>query len=267
MADHYAVLEIQQTASNAEINSAYYRLARIHHPDKNLHNVEEATERFKKIQNAHAILSDETKRCQYDIGRATASSFADTGGAGSGAGATRDDEPPDEFIFVPFEFMFPPRFVRNWQEWAWGVGGERRDREPEQERWDRRMEEIYQERAERQQDVQRKEEERAAAKQAQKDASDRERRNAMQREAAQQEARWQREGATTFEAKASTCLHSAFCIKNQLRKKVRCHACGFKRGVTEFECPHCARHICQKCITDFAAKRKAVDSQDESSVL
>jgi DnaJ family protein A protein 5 len=49
MADYYAVLEVQQTATAAEIHSAYRRMALLHHPDKNLENKEAATERFQEV--------------------------------------------------------------------------------------------------------------------------------------------------------------------------------------------------------------------------
>lgn len=49
MSDHYAVLEIQQTATGSEITAAFRRLAMMHHPDKNPGNIAEATEQFQKV--------------------------------------------------------------------------------------------------------------------------------------------------------------------------------------------------------------------------
>jgi curved DNA-binding protein CbpA len=46
--DYYEALEIERTATNEEIKSSYRRLARIHHPDKNLDNPE-ATAAFQKV--------------------------------------------------------------------------------------------------------------------------------------------------------------------------------------------------------------------------
>jgi DnaJ family protein A protein 2 len=62
--DLYAILEISKTASEAEISSAYKRLARIWHPDKN--KSPEAKLKFQDIQHAHQILSDPEKRAHYD---------------------------------------------------------------------------------------------------------------------------------------------------------------------------------------------------------
>ena len=63
--DLYAVLGVQKTATQDEIKSAYRKLAVKYHPDKNPGN-KEAEEKFKKISAAYDVLSDETKRRQYD---------------------------------------------------------------------------------------------------------------------------------------------------------------------------------------------------------
>ena len=52
-------------ASNEEIKKVYRRLARQYHPDLNPGN-KEAEEKFKDIGEAYEILSDQTKRAQYD---------------------------------------------------------------------------------------------------------------------------------------------------------------------------------------------------------
>lgn len=49
MSDHYAVLEIQQSATGPDITAAYRRLAMMHHPDRNPNNTAESTERFQKV--------------------------------------------------------------------------------------------------------------------------------------------------------------------------------------------------------------------------
>ncbi|WP_187147588.1 ferredoxin [Candidatus Nitrososphaera gargensis] len=61
---YYAVLGVSEKASYKEIRHAYRRLARKYHPDRN--NSAFAEEMIKKINAAFEVLSDETKRAQYD---------------------------------------------------------------------------------------------------------------------------------------------------------------------------------------------------------
>ncbi|RRQ48665.1 J domain-containing protein [Maribacter algicola] len=63
--DYYEVLGLDKSATEKEIKSAYRKLARKHHPDLNPNNTE-AEEKFKKINEAHEVLSDPEKRKKYD---------------------------------------------------------------------------------------------------------------------------------------------------------------------------------------------------------
>ncbi|KAM6968909.1 dnaJ (Hsp40) homolog, subfamily C, member 5 gamma b isoform 1-T1 [Tautogolabrus adspersus] len=61
----YKVLGLEKGATPEEIKKTYRKLALRHHPDKNPDNPE-AAEKFKVINNANSILSDENKRKIYD---------------------------------------------------------------------------------------------------------------------------------------------------------------------------------------------------------
>ena len=61
----YHTLEVSKTASEAEIKSAYRKLARKYHPDVNKDN-KEAADKFKEISCAYDILGNADKRKKYD---------------------------------------------------------------------------------------------------------------------------------------------------------------------------------------------------------
>jgi molecular chaperone DnaJ len=78
--DYYEVLGVARTASDAEIKSAYRKLAMKHHPDRNPGD-HAAEEHFKQCAEAYAILADADKRAAYDrYGHAGVSSAAGAGG-------------------------------------------------------------------------------------------------------------------------------------------------------------------------------------------
>jgi DnaJ-class molecular chaperone len=63
MKDYYTILNVSKTASQSEIKIAFRKLALEHHPDKG-----GDSDKFKDINEAYEILSDEEKRGQYDNG-------------------------------------------------------------------------------------------------------------------------------------------------------------------------------------------------------
>ena len=70
--DYYEVLGIDKNASADDIKMAYRKAAMKWHPDRWVNGTDEekktAEEKFKEISEAYSILSDETKRKQYDNG-------------------------------------------------------------------------------------------------------------------------------------------------------------------------------------------------------
>lgn len=93
--NYYDVLGVSKTASQDEIKSAYRKLAKQYHPDFHPGDAA-AAEKFKEINEANAVLSDEQKRKQYDyeLEHPNMGGFSGNGGgnpfSGSGFGGFED---------------------------------------------------------------------------------------------------------------------------------------------------------------------------------
>ena len=95
--DHYAVLGVAETATAAEIRSAYLRLARAHHPDfheAGEESARDANEReMQRINPAWTILGDGAARAAYDQRRRSV----------AGPGSTARGPQPAQYDFVPYD--------------------------------------------------------------------------------------------------------------------------------------------------------------------
>ena len=65
MRDYYEILGVDRGCDAAALKASFRKLAMEHHPDRN-GGCEEATGRFKEINEAYSVLSDPQKRAAYD---------------------------------------------------------------------------------------------------------------------------------------------------------------------------------------------------------
>ena len=110
--DYYETLAVGRSANGDEIRKAYRKLARKYHPDLNPGD-KAAEERFKKVQEAYDVLSDENKRKVFDQYGFYSDNIPPNGGGAPGAGPGGPD-------FGGFDFS---EYLRQQQQAAGGGAG------------------------------------------------------------------------------------------------------------------------------------------------
>ncbi|HUQ93280.1 MAG TPA: molecular chaperone DnaJ [Bryobacteraceae bacterium] len=100
--DYYQTLGVSRKASADEIRKAYRRLARKHHPDLNPGD-KASEDKFKKLQEAYGILSDDKKRQMFD----QYGFYSEQGFPAAGTGGPRPN-PGGGFGFGGFDFTDQP---------------------------------------------------------------------------------------------------------------------------------------------------------------
>ena len=88
--DYYEQLGVARNASDDEIKKAFRKLARQYHPDVNRDDPKTAEAKFKEINEAYEILSNQENRAKYDQFGHAAFDGASGGGAGFGGGGIND---------------------------------------------------------------------------------------------------------------------------------------------------------------------------------
>lgn len=127
--DYYKILGISKNCSPKDIKKAYYQLAKKYHPDTNRGDPD-AGRKFQEVSEAYEILSDDTKRREYDtFGQTMDQSQAAGGGAGRGPQGFAQQwqyqstvNPEDLFRKIFGNFNFQQEF-NDFADSRYGFGG------------------------------------------------------------------------------------------------------------------------------------------------
>lgn len=103
--NYYDVLGVSKDATIRDIKSAYRKLAKKYHPDKNQGD-KAAEEKYKEINEAYTVLSDEEKRAKYDRYGADWENMSQMGGNPFGEGFDFFQGRSDSGFSSFFDFLF-----------------------------------------------------------------------------------------------------------------------------------------------------------------
>ena len=106
--DYYTILGVDKKATQAEIKSAYRKLALKYHPDRNPDN-KEAEKKFKESAEAYEVLSNKEKREKYD-------QFGHAGFDQSNSGSWHPGDMNMDDIFSNFSDIFEGMFGGNFRQ-------------------------------------------------------------------------------------------------------------------------------------------------------
>ena len=107
--NYYETLGVDKTASKEDIKRAYRRMARKYHPDVNP-NDKTAEEKFKEINEAYEILSDDKKHEMYDrFGTVNGSGYNPSQGTQAGSDGSTHTWSSQGPVNINFDEMFGGR--------------------------------------------------------------------------------------------------------------------------------------------------------------
>ncbi|KAH9897574.1 hypothetical protein F4778DRAFT_241107 [Xylariomycetidae sp. FL2044] len=275
--DYYEELEIGRDATIQEIKASYRRLSLLHHPDKNVHDVEGATARFQRIQESYETLSNPARRDHYDNPpsrfRSAHQYYPEPDDDDDYYFTSEDDDEYEYYRNGPyygntfFDF-FDMRGAGAWQQhhhyrptgyeemermWA----EEERRAEEETKRYMEQMAKIREIREQREREARERRDKKRADQAAVENRARMETEMKASAEREEQMNRWHDHSAVSFDEKRAACLHTAYMWEkdNQERKKVKCQNCPAKCKIS-FVCPYCDLSVCQKCRDNLAERRR-----------
>ena len=103
--DYYKILGVPRDADEAIIKKAFRKLAKQYHPDTNGGNLE-AEEKFREINEAYSVLSDEGKRKEYDENKQGKQAASTSNGARGTKTTTQTANPFAGFTAQNFKMDF-----------------------------------------------------------------------------------------------------------------------------------------------------------------